>query len=151
TLHDIIGAEFDWDFVRLMNKATALQNFVATDDGENLLAGFKRAANILKAEEKKDGVSFDGAIVESELSMSEEKELYVTLCNVANDAEKALDKEEFELAMGELSELRTPIDMFFDKVIVNSENNDERNNRLKILSQIRSTMNMVIDFSNIEG
>ncbi|MDG1709479.1 MAG: glycine--tRNA ligase subunit beta, partial [Emcibacteraceae bacterium] len=149
--HDIIGAEFDWDFVRLMNKAQALQNFITTDDGENLLAGFKRAANILKAEEKKEGVAFDGEVVESELSMAEEKELYVTLCNVANDAEKALNKEEFELAMTELSKLRTPIDSFFDKVIVNSENNDERVSRLKLLSQIRSTMNLVVDFSKIEG
>lgn len=149
--HDVIGAEFNWDFVCMMAKANALMNFIKTDDGENLLAGFKRAANILKAEEEKDATSYDGEVDETALKLEQEKELNVTLCNVADEAKKALEKEEFELAMTHLSKLRSPIDAFFDKVTVNSDVETERENRLKLLSHIRSTMNDVIDFSKIEG
>lgn len=149
--HDVIGAEFNWDFVCMMAKANALMNFIKTDDGENLLAGFKRAANILKAEEEKDGTSYDGEVDEAALTLEQEKELNVTLCNVAIEAKKALEKEEFEMAMTHLSKLRNPIDAFFDKVTVNSDIETERENRLKLLSHIRSTMNDVIDFSKIEG
>lgn len=149
--HDIIGAEFTWDFVKLLAKADALQKFISTDDGENLLAGYKRAANILRAEEKKDGKSFDGDVSQADLSMSEEKELFASLQDVAEKAIAAVETEKFALAMTELSGLRAPIDAFFDKVTVNSDVGSERENRLKILSQIRSTMNMVVDFSKIEG
>ena len=129
----------------------SLQNFVSTDDGVNLLAGYKRAANILKAEEKKDGTLFDGDVSQSDLSMNEEKILYTSLQDVAGKATDAVEAENFALAMTELSGLRAPIDAFFDKVTVNSDVGSERENRLKILSQIRSTMNMVVDFSKIEG
>ncbi|MCA9401304.1 MAG: glycine--tRNA ligase subunit beta [Candidatus Omnitrophica bacterium] len=149
--HDIIGAEFDWDFVRLMNKAKALQDFVSTDDGENLLAGYKRAVNILVAEEKKDNVSYQGIVNQSLLEMSEEIALFKTLSDVENKAAAAIDLEEFEEAMSLLSTLRGPIDNFFDKVTVNSDNDKTRINRLKLLSQIRTTMNLVVDFSKIEG
>ncbi|MCP5382461.1 MAG: glycine--tRNA ligase subunit beta [Kordiimonadaceae bacterium] len=149
--HDIIGAEFDWDFVRLMNKAKALQAFVLTDDGENLLAGYKRAVNILVAEEKKDNLNYQGIVNQSLLEMSEEIELFNTLSDVENKAAMAIEREEFEDAMSQLSTLRGPIDNFFDKVTVNSDNDNTRKNRLKLLSQIRTTMNLVVDFSKIEG
>lgn len=149
--HDIIGAEFNWDFVKMLSKAEALQNFVVTDDGENLLAGYKRAVNILKAEEKKDGISYSGDIAADQLSLEEEKVLNASLNSVATKTSDALDKEDFELAMTALSGLRTPIDAFFDKVTVNSDNKSERESRLKLLSHIRTTMNSVVEFSKIEG
>lgn len=149
--HDIIGAEFNWDFVKMLSKAEALQNFVVTDDGENLLAGYKRAVNILKAEENKDGVNFDGDIVLDQLTMEEEKTLFATLNDVTVKTSDALKKEEFEIAMTALAGLRSPIDAFFDKVTVNSDNKSERESRLKLLSHIRATMNSVVEFSKIEG
>lgn len=149
--HDIIGAEFNWDFVKMLSKAEALQNFVVTDDGENLLAGYKRAANILVAEEKKDGISYKGEVVTDQLSLDEEKALNASLNNVANKTSEALKDENFELAMTALARLRSPIDAFFDKVTVNSDNKSERESRLQLLSHIRTTMNSVVEFSKIEG
>ena len=149
--HDIIGAEFNWDFVKMLSKAEALQNFVVTDDGENLLAGYKRAVNILKAEENKDGVNFDGDIVLDQLTMEEEKTLFATLNDVTVKTSDALKREEFEIAMTALARLRTPIYAFFDKVTVNSDNKSERESRLQLLSHIRTTMNLVVEFSKIEG
>ena len=149
--HDIIGVEFNWDFVKLMAKAAVLQDFIKTDDGENLLAGYKRAANILKAEEKKDSTEYKGNIKEELLNMAEEKALFNTLKEVERNASEVLKSEDFEGAMTHLSTLRSPIDNFFDQVTVNSEEQETRINRLKLLAQIRSTMNLVVDFSKIEG
>jgi len=149
--HDIIGAEFSWDFVKLLAKANSLQNFVYTDDGKNLLAGYKRAVNILRAEEKKDGKLFDENLSEAELSMNEEIVLYKTLQEVNVRVTAAVEVENFALAMKELSNLRSPIDSFLNKVTVNSDVGPERESRLKLLSQIRSTMNIVTQFSKIEG
>ena len=149
--HDIIGAEFNWDFVKLMAKADALQKFISTDDGKNLLAGYKRAANILKAEEKKDSTDYKGIVNIELLNVVQEKSLYDTLIGVEKNVSDALEQENFESAMTHLSSLRGPIDDFFDKVTVNSDEADVRVNRLKLLSQIRTTMNLVIEFSKIEG
>lgn len=149
--NDIIGVEFNWDFVKLMAKAAVLQDFIKTDDGENLLAGYKRAANILKAEEKKDSTEYKGNIKEELLNMAEEKALFNTLKEVERNASEVLKSEDFEGAMTHLSTLRSPIDNFFDQVTVNSEEQETRINRLKLLAQIRSTMNLVVDFSKIEG
>jgi glycyl-tRNA synthetase beta chain len=149
--HDIIGAGFDWDFVRLMANCHALQNFLSTDDGKSLLIGYKRAANILKAEEKKDGVFYQGKINVSLLNILEEQDIYHALINVEKDVAKAIKEENYQGAMGHLSSLRSPIDNFFDKVIVNSDEQYIRVNRLKLLSQIRNTMNLVANFADIEG
>lgn len=149
--HDIIGAEFSWDFVKLMDKASALQSFISSDDGGNLLAGYKRAANILKAEEKKDATEYQGIVNETLLEMTQEKALYEALSNVEGKVTAALGVEDFEAAMTHLSKLRAPIDAFFEKVIVNSDEKNVRINRLKLLSQIRTTMNLVVGFSKIEG
>lgn len=149
--HDIIGAEFNWDFVALMAKAGALQSFISTDDGKNLLAGYKRAANILKAEEKKDATKYQGIVNETLLEMAQEKKLYAALLNVEGNVTEALEAENFEAAMTQLSKLRSPIDDFFEEVTVNSDEKDVRINRLKLLSQIRTTMNLVVEFSKIEG
>ncbi len=149
--HDIIGAEFDWDFVKLISKAKALQDFLNSDDGENLLAGYKRAANILKAEEKKNATQYQGIVKVELLEMVEEKTLNDVLSNVNRDVQKSMIDEDLVGAMRALSSLRIPIDGFFDKVTVNSEEENVRINRLKLLSNIRTTMNLVVDFSKIEG
>ncbi|MBT7583704.1 MAG: glycine--tRNA ligase subunit beta [Kordiimonadaceae bacterium] len=153
--HDTILAAFqvetDLDLVRLLARVDALQNFISTDDGENLLAGYKRAANILKAEEKKDGITHQGDVTVTLLELAEEKAIYKALSDALKKVSQDVKNENFEGAMSHLSSLRGPIDNFFDKVIVNSDEAEVRVNRLKLLSQIRATMNLVVDFSKIEG
>lgn len=149
--HDVIGAEFNWDFVELMAKADAVQKFITTDDGMNLLAGYKRAANILSAEEKKEGQQYKGIVKNELLNIDEEKVLFDVLLTVDIKVGNAVREERFEEAMVDLSSLRTPIDNFFEKVTVNSDDQSTRVNRLELLSQIRTTMNLVVEFSKIEG
>jgi len=153
--HDLISAVFilqgQDDLVRLLARVDALQNFLTTEDGEHLLAGYKRAVNIVRIEEKKDDCSHTGQADGSRLTLPEEKELFARLENVSVACESAVAAEKFEEAMGALATLRPVIDAFFDKVTVNSDDEGERRNRLRLLSQIRSTMNGVADFSKIEG
>ncbi|WP_417623448.1 glycine--tRNA ligase subunit beta [Paremcibacter congregatus] len=153
--HDLITAVFSLggedDLVRLLARVEALQSFLSTDDGANLLAGFKRAANILKAEEKKDGISYDGAVDGRLLSESAEKALYDSLMAIHAPVAEALAQEKYDLAMTHLATLRAPIDQFFEDVTVNSDDTDIRDNRLKLLTHIRTIMNGVANFSEIEG
>jgi glycyl-tRNA synthetase beta chain len=152
--HDLIDAVFakgDDDLVRVLARVSALSTFLDTEDGANLLAGYKRAANILRIEEKKDGRSFDQAVDEGVLTDAEEKALASALKSAAADAEDALMVEDFEKAMAALSSLRAPIDAFFERVTVNAEDEALRANRLALLSQIRAAVNTVADFSLIEG
>ncbi|WP_286828111.1 MULTISPECIES: glycine--tRNA ligase subunit beta [Kordiimonas] len=152
--HDLIDAVFakgDDDLVRILNRVAALSAFLESDDGSNLLAGYKRAANILKIEEKKDGKSYDQDVHEAALIDPEEEALAVALTRAGADAEHALAAEDFEKAMAALSTLRAPIDAFFDKVTVNADDEALRANRLALLSQIRAAVNTVADFSLIEG
>lgn len=152
--HDLIDAVFakgDDDLVRILNRVEALSAFLETDDGANLLAGYKRAANILKIEEKKDGTSYDKPVEIAKLAAPEAEALSSALSRAKEEAENALISEDFEGAMAALSELRAPIDTFFDKVIVNADEADVRANRLALLSEIRSAVNTVADFSVIEG
>jgi len=154
--HDLISAVFalggEDDLVRLLARVDALKAFLDNDDGLNLLAGYKRAANILKIEEKKDNASYDGLADAALLDQAEETALFEKLTSVAEVAASAVENEKFSDAMTALATLRRPIDDFFDHVTVNvSDNQALRQNRLKLLSQIRSTMNLVADFSKIEG
>lgn len=152
--HDLIDAVFakgDDDLVRVLSRVSALSAFLDTEDGANLLAGYKRAANILRIEEKKDGRSFDQAVDEGVLTDAEEKALASALGKAAADAEDALMVEDFEKAMAALSSLRAPIDAFFERVTVNADDEALRANRLALLSQIRAAVNTVADFSLIEG
>ncbi|MBO6505596.1 MAG: glycine--tRNA ligase subunit beta [Kordiimonadaceae bacterium] len=152
--HDLIDAVFakgDDDLVRILNRVAALSAFLESDDGANLLAGYKRAANILKIEEKKDGVSYDKPVEVGKLAATEAEALSGALASAKEAAENALISEDFEGAMAALSGLRAPIDIFFDKVIVNADEADVRANRLALLSEIRSAVNTVADFSVIEG
>ncbi|WP_022694982.1 glycine--tRNA ligase subunit beta [Ponticaulis koreensis] len=152
--HDLIDAVFalgEDDLVAITNRVDALQSFLSSDDGANLLAGFKRAANILKAEEKKDGTSYQGIVDPEKLYEKQEKDLFAALQDGETKAGAALMAEDFEAAMGVLSSLRGPIDAFFDHVTVNAEVVAVRQNRLYLLSQIRSVLGQVADFTKIEG
>ena len=153
--HDLIDAIFalggEDDLVRLLARVKALQAFVVTEDGENLLAGYKRAANILRIEEKKDGASFDGAVDTLLLTQPEEQRLAAEIDAVIPEAQGAVEREEFAAAMSSLARLRAPIDAFFNHVTVNDSEAEVRANRLRLLNRIRAAVHTVADFSKIEG
>ncbi len=153
--HDLINAVFalgnEDDLVRLLARVDALKSFLGTDDGANLLIAHKRASNIVAKEEKKDSVSYDEETDAFLLSEIEEKTLHSRLRELNVRITPILADEKFEEAMDMLAELRQPIDNFFDRVTVNSEDAKQRVNRLKLLSQVRSTMGKIADFAKIEG
>ena len=153
--HDLIDAVFSLgnedDLVRLVARVEALQAFLKTDDGTNLLAGYKRAANILKAEEKKDGKAFAGEVTETLLSEPAEKALSAALAQAKVKIATALEKEDFAAAMQQMAALRVPVDAFFDAVKVNADDKGVRANRLNLLASLRATLHQVADFSRIEG
>ena len=134
---------------RIVKRVEALGGFLETEDGANLLAGYKRAANILKAEEKKDGKAFAGSPDESRFEQEEEKILHAAIAESVAAADAALKAEDFERAMGALSSLRAPVDAFFDAVTVNAEDPELRQNRLLILVSIRDALHRVADFSKV--
>jgi glycyl-tRNA synthetase beta chain len=129
----------------------ALQSFLKSDDGANLLVAYRRAANILKAEEKKDKTSYDGTPEAKLLVAAEEKALGKALTKGEPQIAKDIAAERFVEAMGVMAKLRQPVDAFFDKVIVNAPEPELRRNRLLLLSRLRATLHLVADFSKIEG
>ena len=146
--HDLIDAVFalggEDDLVRLLARVKALQSFIETEDGANLLAGYKRAANILKKEEFEP--------TEPSHSPEEaEKALIDALQAAQPKAVGAIAEEDFAAAMSALASLRAPIDRFFEDVIVNAEEKDVRAARLTLLSRLRDAVHQVADFSRIEG
>ena len=151
--HDLVDAVFalggEDDLVRLLARVQALQDFLATDDGANLLTAYRRAANILRIEEKKDGMSYDGAPGRSLLSQSEEQALAEALDSAGAAVDPLIAAEDFGGAMAKYAALRPAVDAFFDKVTVNAEDVRIRANRLRLLSRIRSTLNKIADFSRI--
>ena len=153
--HDLVSSIFalsdEDDLVRLLARVDALKDFVVSDDGANLLTAYKRAANILAIEENKDDASYDVAADRELFAEDEETRISEALEQSLARAETAVATEEFAVAMSALSELRGPVDTFFDVVTVNAEDAALRVNRLKLLSEIRTTMNRVADFSQIEG
>jgi glycyl-tRNA synthetase beta chain len=152
--HDLIDAVFSLghedDLVRLVARVEALQAFLKADDGANLLAGYKRAANILKAEEKKDG-PFTGEVEEGLLTEPAEKALYATLGKVAAAIQPLIEREQFAAAMQQMSALRVPVDTFFEAVKVNAGDAGARANRLRLLAALRTMLHGIADFSRIEG
>jgi glycyl-tRNA synthetase beta chain len=153
--HDLVSAIFSLggedDLVRLLARVDALKSFLDTDDGANLLVAYRRASNIVKIEEKKDKAEYNGGADAAKLQQPEEKSLHAALASVASSGEQLIKSEHFGNAMSQLAKLRQPVDAFFDKVTVNSDDKDLRANRLRLLSQIRTTLNKVADFSQIEG
>ena len=155
--HDLVDAVFalgDDDLVRIVARVEALDAFLKTEDGANLLAGYKRAANILAAEEKKGKWSAEeakGQVDASKLAEPAEKALFDALEKALPAARAAVEKEDFAAAMKALSGLRAPVDAFFEKVLVNAEDPMLRRNRLLLLSRLREALSQVADFSKIEG
>jgi glycyl-tRNA synthetase beta chain len=139
------------DLALIVKRVEALAEFLTTDDGANLLAGVKRASNILSIEEKKDKKSHAGTPEGALLVAPEEKALAAAIAKVKSDTLAAINVENFAGAMRALSELRAPVDAFFDKVTVNAEDAKLRENRLKLLSEIRAATLGVADFSKIAG
>ena len=159
--HDLVdavlgeGASANDDLLLITRRVAALGRFLDTEDGRNLLAGYKRAANILRAEEKKDGEgAFAGAPdlqLIAEAGGIEEKALAVALDKATQAARTAVAAEDYEGAMAALAELRPAVDAFFDKVTVNDPDPAQRANRLKLLNQLRQATRAVADFDRIAG
>jgi glycyl-tRNA synthetase beta chain len=153
--HDLVDAVFALggqdDLLMVVRRVEALGKFLDTDDGKNLLAGTKRASNILSIEEKKDKRTFDGAPDTTLYRLDEEKALAKAIDQVKNEAGSAVAKEDFAAAMGAMAKLRPAVDAFFDKVKVNDDEPTVRENRLKLLNEIRAATRAVADFSKIEG
>ena len=157
--HDVVDAVFalggEDDLVRLLARVEALQAFLASEAGKNLLTGYGRAANIVRAEEKKDkglAAKIAGKADAALLEQVEEKTVAAALAEVEGKVGPAISAEDFSGTMAAFAGLRAPIDAFFDKVTVNvTDKPDLRLNRLKLLNQIRATMDSVADFSKIEG
>lgn len=153
--HDLIDAVFALpgqdDLALIVKRVEALGEFLETDDGANLLIGVKRAASILGIEEKKDKASYDGDYDLKLLEAPEELALAAAIESVKQDTAAAIAVENFEGAMRALAELRRPVDAFFDKVTVNVEDQRMRQNRLRLLSQIRAATMTVADFSKVAG
>ncbi|MCK1715786.1 MULTISPECIES: glycine--tRNA ligase subunit beta [unclassified Bradyrhizobium] len=152
--HDLVDAVFALggqdDLLMIVRRVEALGKFLESDDGKNLLAGIKRASNILGIEEKKDKRSFDGAPEPALYSLTEEKVLAKAIGEVKADASAAVAKEDFAAAMSAMAKLRPPVDAFFEKVRVNDDDPKVRENRLKLLNEIRSATRAVADFSKIQ-
>lgn len=153
--HDLVDAVFALqgqdDLLMVVRRVEALGAFLETDDGKNLLAGVKRASNILRIEEKKDGKSYAGAVDAALLKDAEEKALASAVATAKQDAASAVGKEDFAAAMRALAKLRPTVDAFFDKVTVNADDKAVRANRLTLLNEIREATRAVADFSRIEG
>ncbi|OUR79571.1 glycine--tRNA ligase subunit beta [Alphaproteobacteria bacterium 46_93_T64] len=153
--HDYVAAVFALggtsDLVRLMAQVNALASFLGTDDGANLLVAYRRAANILRIEEKKDGVSYNQLPDSSLISEEAEKTLFDRIEEVSGLLSTALGADEFEVAGKAAATLRKPVDVFFDDVIVNADDASVRANRLRLLAAIRNSLDQLADFSKIEG
>ncbi|MDI5923914.1 glycine--tRNA ligase subunit beta [Rhizobium leguminosarum] len=151
--HDLIDAVLTSDaddLLMVARRVEALTAFITSEDGKNLLAGTKRATQLLAAEEKKGTVIADG-VSEALLKLDAEKELFAAISSASKDASDAVAREDFRSAMEALSKLRGPVDRFFEDVLVNDEDAAIRANRLALLRLIREATGTVADFSKISG
>ena len=135
----------------IVRRVEALGRFLDSEDGRNLLAGYKRAANILREEERKTGERYDAPVDPELLAEPEEKALFEAIGAATGEARAAVALEDFDGAMRALAELRAPVDAFFDKVLVNAPDKAVRANRLRLLDRIRQATLTVADFSKVEG
>jgi glycyl-tRNA synthetase beta chain len=153
--HDLVDAVFALegqdDLLLIVRRVEALGKFLDTEDGKNLLAGYKRAANIIRIEEKKDGRVYTGVPDPKRYAVPEEKALATAIDAAKADAARAVAAEDFAAAMTAMAKLRPSVDAFFDKVTVNVDDKALRENRLKLLNEIRAATRAVADFSRIEG
>jgi glycyl-tRNA synthetase beta chain len=153
--HDLITAVFglgdEDDLTRLRERVDALKGFVESAAGKDLLAAYKRANNIVRIEEKKDGAQFKGDVVPQLFSEPEEREFNISLGHVGANVVQRIEAEEFVTAMKYVADMREVVDKFFDKVVVNDANKDVRANRLRLLTKFTATLSKMADFSRIEG
>jgi glycyl-tRNA synthetase beta chain len=155
--HDLIDAVFALpgqdDLLMVVRRVEALGQFLDTEDGKNLLAGYKRAANILRIEEKKDGRAYDSApdAALAEAGEPAERALAEALAKARETASAAVAREDFSGAMQALSTLRAPVDAFFQDVTVNAPDPKLRENRLALLNALRAATREVAEFAKIEG
>ena len=154
--HDLVDAVFslagqESDLLSSSVRVEALGKFLDSDDGKNLLAGYKRATNIIRIEEKKDKREYTDAPDVKRYQLPEEKALAEAIDVVKKEASAAVGKEDFAAAMRAMAKLRPRVDAFFDKVTVNVDDKSLRENRLKLLNEIREATRAVADFSKIEG
>jgi glycyl-tRNA synthetase beta chain len=139
------------DLVLIVRRIEALASLLATEDGKNLLSGYKRGTNILRIEEKKDRRTYAGNPDSRLYRQGEEQALAAAIAEVRVRAAAAVAREDFESAMRSLATLRPVVDAFFEKVTVNAEEPELRENRLRLLNEIREATRAVADFSRIEG
>jgi glycyl-tRNA synthetase beta chain len=153
--HDLVDAVFALgnqdDLLMIVGRVEALGAFLDTEDGANLVAGYRRAINIIRDEEKKSGEDYSGAVDAKLLAEPEEIALNAAIETAGKDAAAAIDAENFAAAMTALAELRPSVDAFFEKVRVNAEDEAVRRNRLRLLNRIREAMLTVADFGRVEG
>ncbi|WP_316012859.1 glycine--tRNA ligase subunit beta [Roseobacter sp. HKCCA0434] len=153
--HDVIDAalpqDWDGDILLLVNRVRALQAFLDTEDGANLLAGYTRATSILAAEEAKDGVSYEMDPNPDLAETDSERALFTALDRAEPQVRDALDAEAFADAMSALAALRDPLDAFFEGTLINADNQIIRRNRLCLLNRIRVLFDRIADFGRIEG
>jgi glycyl-tRNA synthetase beta chain len=151
--HDVLAAVFaagaDDDLVRALARTEAIAALLKTEDGANLLAAYRRAANILRIEDKEDG-PHRGEVEDALLVDEAERSLQLSL-QATRIAEQLLDQEDYVGAMGCLAQLRGPLDRFFERVTVNADAAGLRKNRLNLLHSLRRSIDSVADFSQIEG
>jgi glycyl-tRNA synthetase beta chain len=139
------------DINLLVKRARALSETLKTDDGENLIQGFKRANKMLSAEEEKDGVEYSYGADIKFAETDEERSLFAALDTAEAEIKPAMDAQDFATAMSAMATLRAPIDAFFEAVQINSDNPTVRRNRLNLLSRIRTICSSVADLTKIEG
>jgi glycyl-tRNA synthetase beta chain len=153
--HDLVDAVFALgdqdDLVMIVRRIEALAAFLDSDDGANLLAGFRRAANILRDEERKSGERYSGTVEAALVVEPEERALFEAIASSGSEAKAAVEIEDFESAMTALARLRPAVDAFFDKVLVNVGDAKLRANRLKLLDRLRQATQVVADFSRVGG
>lgn len=152
--HDLVDAVLSADsndILQITQRAEALSTLLATDDGANLLAGYKRAANILAAEEKKDGKAYAGAVDQASLKLPEETALAFAVDAVHAAVAAHVGRDDYKGAMAELATLRAPVDAFFTEVLVNDADPAVRANRLNLLAKLRDTMHLVAAFGKVAG
>ena len=153
--HDLVDAVFALgnqdDILMIVRRIEALGAFLDSEDGANLLAGYRRAANILRDEEKKSGETFSGRVDAKLIVEPEEKALFEAVAAASAEAKAAVEIEDFQEAMTALARLRPPVDAFFEKVLVNAKDAAVRTNRLRLLDKLRQATLVVADFSKVGG
>jgi glycyl-tRNA synthetase beta chain len=152
--HDLVDAVITGnsnDILQIVQRVDALSALLSTDDGKNLLSGYRRAVNILVAEEKKDGKTYDGTLDLGALKTSEEQSLARAVEVAHAGVAQKIASANHTGAMTSLSNLREPVDAFFEAVMVNDADPSIRSNRLNLLARLRDTMHLVADFSKIAG